>query len=350
MILVAYGTRPEVIKLFPVILELKRQGVPYRTLFSGQHTDLYMDVKDLVPEPDYSFAAAFAGRNRHNTLADSYLKIAREAEKLFTADHFSTLIVQGDTTTALALAQIAYYNRIRIAHVEAGLRTFDLDNPYPEEFNRTVISQVAHFNFAPSAQAVANLEKSGAKNIYQVGNTIIDAVLFMKRKLGLKVSRSNQVLVTLHRRENHDIMGSLFRQLQEIAGQFPHLELILPIHPNPNVIKHKPILKAPNIRVIPPLDYPALLKILSSVNFTISDSGGIQEEATCFNKKVIIVRETTERPEVVEIGLGKLAGREIRRHIEWAMEPYSGRARDVYGKGDAARKLVRFLKNNSKQI
>jgi len=350
MILVAYGTRPEVIKLFPVILELKRQGVPFKTLFSGQHTDLYLDVKDLVPQPDYSFAGLFAGRNRHNTLANSYLKIAREAEKLFTADKFTALIVQGDTTTALALAQIGYYNKIRIAHVEAGLRTFDLNNPYPEEFNRTVISQIADFNFAPSGQAVRNLEKSGAKNIYHVGNTIIDAVQFMKRKLGLKVKRSNKVLVTLHRRENHSIMGALFGELQEIAGEHPRLEFILPIHPNPNVMKHKTVLKSPNIRVVPPLDYPALLRVLSSVNFIISDSGGIQEEATCFNKKIIIVREKTERPEVVDIGLGRLAGRDIRQHLEWAMEPFRGRAMDVYGKGDASGKIVKILKKASKQI
>jgi len=350
MILVAYGTRPEVIKLFPVIMELKRQGLPFQTLFSGQHTDLYEDVKDLVPEPDHSFARTFAGPKKHNTLANTFLKIAGDAEKLFSANHFSTLIVQGDTTTALALAHMAYYNKIRIAHVEAGLRTFDLNNPYPEEFNRTVISQIADFNFAPSAQSVMNLEKSGVNNIYQVGNTIIDAVLFMKRKLGLKVKRSNQVLVTLHRRENHSIMGHLFRELQKIAEEQSELEFILPIHPNPNVLKHKPILKSPNIRVIPPVDYPAMLRILSSVKFVISDSGGIQEEATCFNKKIIIVREKTERPEVVEIGLGRLAGRNIQTHLDWAMSPFSGRARDIYGKGDAARKIVRILKKSSKQL
>jgi UDP-N-acetylglucosamine 2-epimerase len=349
MILVAYGTRPEVIKLFPVIMELERQGLPFQTLFSGQHTDLYEDVKDLVPAPDHSFAGTFAGRKKHNTLANTYLKIAGDAERLFAANRFSTLIVQGDTTTALALAHMAYYNKIRIAHVEAGLRTFDLDNPYPEEFNRTVISQIADFNFAPSAQAVSNLKKSGVGNIHQVGNTVIDAVLFMKRKLGMKVKRSNQVLVTLHRRENHSIMDILFGELQKIAGEYPGLEFILPIHPNPNVLKHKHILKSPNIRVIPPVDYPAMLRIISSARFIISDSGGIQEEATCFKKKIIIVREKTERPEVVEVGLGILAGRDIRPHIEWAMAPVGGSAVDVYGKGDASRKIVRTLKKSAKK-
>jgi len=340
MILVAYGTRPEIIKLFPIINELKIQRLPFKTLFTGQQQDLYEDVKDLVPNPDFSFSEYFSGENKHNTLGMSFVKICEAAEKLFNEHHFDIIIIQGDTTTAWALAQMAFYNGIKIAHVEAGLRTFDLENPYPEELNRTLITQVAYLNFAPTKQAYDNLINLGAKNVYLVGNTIVDAVNYFKASLGLREDKSNKVLVTLHRRENHKIMGRLFEELQVVAEKNPELELIFPIHPNPEVRKHKTRLKAKNIQVIPPVDYPEMLKLINQVLFIISDSGGIQEEATCFNKKVVVVRKKTERPETIEIGLGQLAGKNIQNFIEWAKTPISQSAKSPYGDGDAAKKIV----------
>ncbi len=343
MILVAYGTRPEIIKLFPVIRELREQRIPFQTLFTGQQIDLFEDVKELVPQPDFSFADSFSGSGKHNTLGTSFIKICAASEQLFTDESFDMAVVQGDTTTAWALAQTAFYNGIRVAHVEAGLRTFDLANPYPEELNRTLIDQVAHLNFAPTKAAKKNLVRMGARNIHLVGNTIVDAVHYFKDRLGLKVITSNRVLITLHRRENHAIMDELFDELQNIAVGNPDLEFILPIHPNPNVTRHRSRLKAENIRVISPVGYPEMLKLMSQAFFMISDSGGIQEEATCFNKKVIIVRKVTERPEVVEAGLGVLAGQEIGKYIEWAKVPNEPLKKSPYGKGDAAKKIVRII-------
>ena len=184
MILIAFGTRPEIIKLFPVIRELRDRHIPHMTLFSGQQIDLYEDVRDLIPAPDYSFTKFFMGA-KQNTLGGSYSKICEAAENLFANARFDMVMVQGDTTTAWALAQMAFYNRIPVAHVEAGLRTHDIMNPYPEEANRSLIARIAHINFAPTKQAALNLEQEGAKNIHLVGNTIVDAVNHLRAKNGL---------------------------------------------------------------------------------------------------------------------------------------------------------------------
>jgi UDP-N-acetylglucosamine 2-epimerase (non-hydrolysing) len=346
MILVAFGTRPEIIKLFPVINELARQNMPFRLLFSGQQLDLYQDVKDLIPPPDYSFASSFAGDGKHNSLGMSFVKICEAAEGLFSGHSFDMVVVQGDTTTAWALAQMAFYNNIKIAHVEAGLRTHDLENPYPEELNRTLISQVAHLNFAPTRQAYDNLVQDGARNIHLTGNTVVDAVIYFKKLLNLKEERSNSVLVTMHRRENHPFMEHLFDELQRVAVENPELDFILPLHPNPFVFRHRNRLKALNIKVVQPLTYPEMLELISRARFIISDSGGVQEEATCFNKKILIVREKTERMEVVEAGLGLLAGKEIRKFIDWAKAPPGPVSQSPYGNGDAARKIVQILSDD----
>lgn len=344
MILVAYGTRPEIIKLFPVVRELQCKAIPFKTLFTGQQTDLYADVKDLLPPPDYSFAHYFSGADKHNTLAKSFIKICSAAEDLFASHRFNVVIVQGDTTTAWALAQIGFYNKIHIAHVEAGLRTFDIDNPFPEEANRALIGQIAAINFAPTQGAKLNLEKTGAKNIHLVGNTVVDAVNIIKKEHDFAdISPSNNVLVTLHRRENHEIMDVLFDELNRVANGYPHLNLVLPIHPNPNVRRHKDRLTAANIKIIEPVGYLEMLKLIAASPFIITDSGGLQEESSCFNKKVLIVRGTTERPEILEVGLGRLVGREIFANIGWAMQQPEAIIASPFGDGCSAERIVKIL-------
>lgn len=343
MILVAYGTRPEIIKLFPVIRELKKRRVAHRTLFTGQQTDLYEDVKDLVPPPDASFAGSFSGKEKHNTLGESFIKICRASERLFSSNRFDAVVVQGDTTTAWALSQMAFYNGVKVAHVEAGLRTFDPGNPYPEEMNRTLIGNIAEWNFAPTKRACDNLAASGARNVHNVGNTIVDAVKTIRRARKIPVTRSNEVPVTLHRRENHEIMGELFDELERVAAGNPELELVLPIHPNPNVRRHRGRLKAKNIRVVQPVGYLEMLGMLGRAAFVITDSGGIQEECACLNKKVLVARETTERPEVIEMGLGRLIGGKILPHVKWAKAPPGKAARCPFGDGRAAERIVRIL-------
>jgi UDP-N-acetylglucosamine 2-epimerase (non-hydrolysing) len=345
MILVAFGTRPEIIKLFPVIEVLKTRKLAFRTLFTGQQIDLYEDVKDLVPVPDFTFTDAFTGDEKHHTLGGSFAKICEAAEVLFRGHPFDIVVVQGDTTTAWALAQMAFYNGIPVAHVEAGLRTFDLMNPYPEELNRTLISRLAHLHFAPTRQAVENLLREGAHGVHLVGNTIVDAVNRFKARMAWTPAKaSGKVIVTLHRRENHAIMEKLFDELQAVAAENPDLEIILPLHPNPNVRKHRGRLTASNIRVIEPLCYPQMLRLIGEARFLITDSGGLQEEATCFNKKVLIVREKTERPETIETGLGRLVGSQIASAIPWARIPPPPPGESPYGDGHAADKIADHLR------
>lgn len=343
MILIAFGTRPEIIKLFPVIEVLRRRGMAFRTLFTGQQMDLFEDVRALVPTPDFTFADAFAGAERHNTLGGGFVKICRAAEALFRDHSLDVVVVQGDTTTAWALAQMAFYNGIPVAHVEAGLRTFDALNPYPEEMNRTLIGRLASLNFAPTRQAVENLTREGVPGVHLVGNTIVDAVESLKGTIAYQPGASHRVVVTLHRRENHACMDRLFAEIQTVAVENPDLELILPIHPNPHVRKHRSLLTAPNIRVSEPLGYPDMLRLIGEAAFLITDSGGIQEEATCFNKKVLIVRAKTERPETVEIGLGRLVGREIAASVAWARIPPPPLEASPYGDGHAAEKICALL-------
>ncbi len=343
MILIAYGTRPEIIKLFPVIHALKRRKVRCTTLFTGQQRDLYEDVKNLVPEPSLSFADSFSGRGKNNTLGTSFIKICRAAEELFSKRSFSIVLVQGDTTTSWALAQMAFYNHIPVAHVEAGLRTFDLQNPFPEELNRTLISQAAAIHFAPTSEAAGNLEKAGMKNVHLTGNTIVDAVIYFRKRLKLSIKSSNKVLITLHRRENHAVMDRLFDELQGIALEYPDLKFVFPVHPNPNVRKHRKRLTAPNIHIVAPMGYREMLKLISGCRFIISDSGGLQEEATCFNKKIIIVRKKTERPETLDCGLGRLAGTEIRENVAWALERPPRLSRSPYGDGKASERIADLL-------
>lgn len=344
MILVAYGTRPEIIKLFPVVRELKRVGLPFKTVFTGQQTDLYEDVKDLVPDPDYTFASHFAGERKHNTLAETFIKICGAASELFAERRFSLVIVQGDTTTANALAQMAFFNKIKVAHVEAGLRTFDLRNPYPEEANRSIIAQISDLNFAPTPAARGHLERSGARNVHLVGNTVVDAVETLRKERGIKViPESNDVLVTLHRRENHGKMDRVFDELNCAALRHANLAFTLPIHPNPNVARHRHRLTAPNILVIQPVGYFDMLRRVAGSSFVITDSGGLQEECSCFGKKVLIVRETTERPEIIEAGLGRLVGHEIGAHIAWGLKAPTIQNTSPFGDGHAAERIVRII-------
>jgi len=344
MILVAYGTRPEIIKLFPVVRELQSRGVPFRTLFTGQQIDLFNDVKDLMPEPDFTFSEKFTGREKHGTLAQSFVKICVAADSLFHRHQFTCVVVQGDTTTASAIAQMAFFNKIPVAHVEAGLRTFDLANPYPEEANRSVIGQIATVNFAPTPRAQKNLEAFGARNVHLTGNTIVDAVRILSQERGVQnPTSSRKVLATLHRRENHEFMAELFGQLDAVALAHPDFDFVLPIHPNPNVFRHRSRITSANFRVIAPVGYLDMLRMVAGSAFVITDSGGLQEECACFGKRVLIVRETTERPEVVEAELGRLVGRNIIGNIEWAMSRPAEYPAALFGDGYSAQRIVETL-------
>ena len=280
-LLICFGTRPEWLKVKPLIKLM--DNTEYKLLFTGQHTDLLKDIN-----VDYKVKITEGTNRLDSILSDCLLQ--------FPTDDFRGVVVQGDTASAFACALSAFNRGMKIYYLEAGLRSGDMENPFPEEGYRQMIARIANVNFAPTSLAKDNLFNEGvAGDIYEVGNTVLDNLLeYPEPKYG------NTVLVTMHRRENHNLMHEWFNEINKVAGMYSNLEFILPIHPNPNVQKHRNLLT--NVKVIEPLTHDEMMHLLLNCKLVISDSGGIQEEATFFNKKTIVCRTTTERPEAIYTG------------------------------------------------
>lgn len=275
-LLICYGTRPEWIKIKPVISKLTGE-IKYRTLFTGQHEDIAkgnfdhrLSIKD--------------GNNRLDAIFNSVLS---QVDPFF--EDITHVLVQGDTATAAAIALSAFHHKIPVIHLEAGLRTYDLEQPYPEEAYRQIIGTVASIHFCPTWGSYVNLqnEKKGGKK-FMVGNTVLDNLVDLKPTYG------DYAVVTMHRRENHAIMDQWFERINYLCKK-TGLEFILPIHPNPNVQKHKDLLTY--VTVIDPLPYEEMKELLAGCKFVITDSGGIQEEASFLFKKTLVCRQQTERGE-----------------------------------------------------
>lgn len=279
MILLCFGTRPEWLKIKPLLSKLKS----YKLLFTGQHIDLLKDI-----QVDYKINI---NNNNNNSRLD---QIIADCLLQFPNDDFDSVLVQGDTASAFGCALAAFHQCKKIYYLEAGLRSYNLEHPYPEEGYRQMISRLSHVNFCPTTLSKHNLtnEKTNGE-CFVVGNTILDNLLEYKKKC----IYTNKVLVTLHRRENHHLMEKWFVEIDKLAKKYSNLEFILPIHPNPNVIRHKNLLQ--NVKVVEPLKYKDLLNLLVECKLVITDSGGLQEEGSFFNKKVIVCRKTTERPEAI---------------------------------------------------
>ncbi|MEM1120926.1 MAG: UDP-N-acetylglucosamine 2-epimerase (non-hydrolyzing) [Bacteroidota bacterium] len=336
MIIICYGTRPEVIKLAPVIREIKAQNLPCKTVFTGQHKELFEDVKSLVPEPDYHLDIM-----RHNQGINQVIAaILTNLQPILKAENAKLVIVQGDTSTVLASALCAFNTGVAVGHVEAGLRTYDLESPFPEEANRQLVSRIATFNWAPTHIALNNLRKEGIKGSSITGNTVIDTCL----GFNLDIRYGHKILITLHRRENQGKrMTSMFEQLEILAKQHPELEFIFPMHPNPNVQKHRHLLH--QVQVIDPLNYQEMVQLLSEVKFVISDSGGIQEECAAFRKRILVCRNTTERPEGITAGFAKLIDDKIIQHFDWANNNPIWNGQNPYGNGNASRQITQSIQN-----
>ena len=297
MIVIAFGTRPEWIKIKPVVDAIDGK-IPFKLLFTGQHTSLidssmsnyvYESIKIEEGECDNrldeivcSILKQFGKRNNYPSS-----KWTREC---------SAVMVQGDTTSAFAVAMAAFHSKIPVIHLEAGLRTFDKYNPYPEEFNRTAISAMADIHLCPTATSVENIVRcsTDTSSVHLVGNTVLDALL------GHPSKSEDFILVTLHRRENHDQIESWFKEIDKLAAS-SDLDFVLPIHPNPSVNKYRHILK--HVKVIDPLPYASCIDMVSRCKFVITDSGGLQEESSFFGKRCIVCRKVTERVE----GMGDFA-------------------------------------------
>lgn len=331
-ILICYGTRPEYIKIKPLLNKFKESNISFRTLNVRQHENLVKDEADhVVFLRDVSIS-----KNRLDLILST---VADIEEGCF--NDITHVLVQGDTATALLCAIAAFHRQIPVIHLEAGLRTRDFENPFPEEGYRQLISRISSIHLCPTENNKKNLidEKVNGE-IYVVGNTVLDNLVSLKAKC----SYNDEVLVTLHRRENHLIMKDWFMALSKIAQSNPGITYTIPLHPNPNVLKYKNELVGLN--VIDPLPYEEFLKRFISCRYLITDSGGIQEEASFLGKKVIVCRKVTERPESIDINTimcdnpDDLIKKEFLLRDNYVVEQNS-----IYGDGNSCSNIVRILKN-----
>ncbi len=352
------GTRPEVIKMAPVIRALRDEGrFRLTVLCSGQHRDL------LVPLIEWFGIAVddnLAVMTEGQSLALLTSRLMASFEQYFSADQPDLVMAQGDTTTVMCAALTSFYQRIPFAHVEAGLRSFDLDNPFPEELNRVVAGRLARFHFCPTQGAAQHVLAEGAPpaSVHVTGNTVIDALHFTTAALKSDAASGHphEVLLTAHRRENFGApLENVFRAVRQLCDEFPRLSVLYPVHPNPQVRQPAYALLGnhPQITLTEPLSYPELVRAMRDARFILTDSGGIQEEAPALNKPVLVLRAVTERPEAVELGVAKLVGTETAaivaecRRLLTDNAHYATMAQggSPYGDGHAATRIVRILRD-----
>ena len=367
-VLSVFGTRPEAIKMAPVIRELERRsqsGVESLVCVTGQHREMLDQVLELFGiTPDYDLAVM----EENQTLAGVAAAVLARLEPVLRQVKPDWVLVQGDTTTVAAASLAAFYARARVGHVEAGLRTYDKWQPFPEEINRRVAGVVADLHFAPTERSRQNLLREGipAERILVTGNPVIDALHWVASlpsdgKLPggdlstLAPPHARVILVTAHRRENLGRpLENICLALRELAARYGDaLRIIYPVHLNPNVRGpvHQLLGEVPNIILLPPLDYLPLVHLMRRAHLVLTDSGGIQEEAPGLGKPVLVLRDVTERPEAVEAGTVRLVGTEQSRIVaetERLLEDpveYQRMARAVnpYGDGHAAERIVDAL-------
>lgn len=324
MILLTYGTRPEYIKIKPLINEMSKRHIPFKTLSTGQH-------KDIAPN-DANFNLDFKeyGGNRLDSVIKNCLSIPDEV-----FDGIDYILVQGDTTSVVGLSMAGLHRKIKVIHLEGGLRTYDYENPFPEENNRRIVSTISSIHLCPTKQNKENLLKENIiGDIYVVGNTVLDNLLPYKKEC----EYTNKVLITMHRRENHNNLDLWFKSINRLAKENKDLEFIIPLHPNPNVQKHKNLLT--HVNVINPLNHENLIKLLVKSKIVITDSGGIQEECSFFNKKCLVCRKITERPESINltsfmVDNPKVLIKLFNKHID----DYSINVESPYGDGYSSKKI-----------
>lgn len=357
-ILCVVGTRPEAIKMAPVIQALRRKpGLGVRVLATAQHREMLDETLaqfGIVPDIDLDIMRP------DQTLADLTARLLAGIDAALASERPDVVVAQGDTTTVFASALASFYRRIPFAHVEAGLRTGDFSNPFPEEMNRNFAGRLAALHFAPTAGARANLLREGIPDhmIHVTGNTVIDAVQWMALNNpdhGLPINGAAQViLLTCHRREN---FGNPLRQIltgvRRLAAMHPEITIVYPVHPNPGVAGTAQQLLSgiPNIMLTEPLSYAKLVGVLKACHFVLTDSGGLQEEAPALGKPVLVLRNETERPEAVEAGIAILVGHEEETVVREASRllddkcHYRAMARAVspYGDGHAGERIAEAL-------
>jgi UDP-N-acetylglucosamine 2-epimerase (non-hydrolysing) len=366
--MVVFGTRPEAIKMFPVIHALKADPrFDCVVCVSAQHRqmlDQVLEIAGVVPDHDLDLMKP------DQTLDGLTAALLVELGKVMDAEQPDWVIVQGDTATAMAGALAAYYRKIRVAHVEAGLRSHNIYHPWPEEINRRIIGTIAALHFAPTGVSEAALlaENTPAERVHVTGNTVIDALQWVTGRIeaepamaaGLadleaRFAGKRIIGVTSHRRENFgEGMQSIAEAIRRIASR-GDVAVIFPVHLNPNVraVMNAALAGLPNVALIEPLDYPHFARLLAISEIMLTDSGGVQEEAPALGKPVLVMRETTERPEGVAAGTARLVGTDVDTIVteiftlldDKAAYSAMARAHNPFGDGHSARRIVELLAN-----
>ena len=359
-IAVLFGTRPEAIKLAPVIAELRTRQVPTVVVATGQHRDIVRQVLALFDiAPDHDLALM----RERQTLDHVLTSVVSGVGTLLADVRPRAMIVQGDTTSTLGGSLAAFHHRVPLGHVEAGLRSGSMDLPFPEEMNRRVTSIVASWHFAPTEGAAANLRREGITDGVEVtGNTVVDALRHISGRAAARTSElavfadtGPLILATAHRRESwHGGIERIAEALRDVLQELPDHRLIFATHPNP--VARAPVQAIlgddPRARVVTALDYPEFIGLLTRARLAVTDSGGVQEEGPTLGVPVIVTRQVTERPEGVEAGAVALVGTDpdrirtvaldLLRHPQ-RREEMARRGRGIYGDGDAARRIVERL-------
>jgi UDP-N-acetylglucosamine 2-epimerase (non-hydrolysing) len=362
-VMAVIGTRPEAIKMAPVVRALARRPQRFELVVvaTGQHREMLAQTFaafGIRPDVELNLMTHDQG------LAAFASKALAALGGLFAERKPDAVLLQGDTTTVMTAALAAFYQGAKVGHVEAGLRSFDRFNPFPEEINRKVAGCVADWHFAPTARARDNLLREGvsAESVFVTGNTIVDALRSVPLDGPFQDPRLNEIdfrgrrvlLVTAHRRENHgEPLRAVCRALRTLAAEFPDIEVVYPVHLNPNVRGpvREELGSAPRVRLVEPASYGDLLRLMSRCYLILSDSGGIQEEAPSFHKPVLILREVTERPEVVEVGAARIVGTDAGRVVAEASrlltDPAAYRAMSAaenpFGDGRAGERIASIL-------
>ena len=372
-ILLVFGTRPEAIKMAPLVKEFQKDTEHFETkvCVTAQHRQMLDQVLEVFGiTPDYDLNIMAPNQDLYDITSKVLLGL-RDVLKDFAPD---VVLVHGDTTTSMAASLAAFYRQIAVAHVEAGLRTYDMLSPWPEEMNRQVTDRICTYYFAPTGQSRQNLlrENIEEKKIFVTGNTVIDALLMavdiiatktgMEEQIhkeiqekGYTVGERDYILVTGHRRENFgEGFLHICKAIRELASKYPDIDIVYPVHLNPNVQKpvYELLSELDNVFLISPLDYLPFIYAMQHSILLLTDSGGVQEEAPSLGKPVLVMRNTTERPEAVEAGTVKLVGTDAETIVGNVVELLRNKelykrmseTHNPYGDGQACERIVNALK------
>ena len=356
-ILFIFGTRPEAIKLAPLILHLRDHLIEVKVCVTGQHREMLYQVLDLFKIiPDYDLNIMKTNQNLANLIGE----VLNGVTNILNHEKFEWVCIQGDTASTMAGAMAAFFQKIRVGHVEAGLRTYNLESPFPEELNRQIISKVALLHFAPTEESKKNLLNEGISEnqISVTGNTVIDALKwvlentdFDEMAFPIDFQNSQMILVTSHRRENFGKgLKNICESLKTIAKMESNIQIVFPVHLNPNVREqvNNNLSNIKNIHLIEPLEYSLFVHLMKLSSIILTDSGGIQEEAPSLGKPVLVMRDNTERNEAILSGTVKLVGTNKQKIVEETLnllnntEEYNkmSYAHNPYGDGNASRKIM----------